>query len=264
MSHSHGFTTSIDLVRRQSHSTTLAGQKRPAGDTHPPSKLANTSANAHNGSVSDAYRLKASQIRSAAGTRTAAPAPAPQLQPEPQSQLEPEPGTQESLSNPVFNLPQSLTSNFAALGISTIYAWQASCLLSPGLLSGQRHLVYTAPTGGGKSLVADVLMLKRVIENPGRKAILVLPYVALVQEKLKWLRRVVAGVCVQEDDSGVARDIRVTGFFGGNRTSASWNDMDIAVCTIEKVCPVTRLPDYPTALLPYYLVLTAKPRNRDN
>ena len=50
-------------------------------------------------------------------------------------------------------------------------------------LLGEKNLVYTAPTGGGKSLVADVLMLKRVLES--KKAILVLPYVALVQEKLK-------------------------------------------------------------------------------
>lgn len=43
-------------------------------------------------------------------------------------------------------------------------------------------------------MVADVLMLKRIIGNPNKKAILVLPYVALVQEKLRWLRRVVDGV----------------------------------------------------------------------
>jgi DNA polymerase theta len=60
-------------------------------------------------------------------------------------------------------------------------------------LDGPENLVYTAPTGGGKSLVADVLMLKRVIQDPTKKAVLVLPYVALVQ-KLKWLRRVVEGV----------------------------------------------------------------------
>lgn len=156
-----------------------------------------------------------------------------------------------SLKDPCYGLPPSLVANFAALGVSSIYGWQASCLLAPGLLTGQRHLVYTAPTGGGKSLVADVLMLKRIIENPSRKAILVLPYVALVQEKLKWLRRIVQGVEKyvpeeeeEKDDAKPAyrrwkkqqKEIRVTGFFGGNRTTASWADTDIAVCTIEKVC----------------------------
>lgn len=97
-------------------------------------------------------------------------------------------------------------------------------------------------------MVADVLLLKRIIENPERKAILVLPYVALVQEKLKWMRRIVEGVeknvpDEEESDSNFPRkpckrlqkQIRVTGFFGGNRTTNTWADTDIAICTIEKV-----------------------------
>ncbi|KAJ5893321.1 Helicase C-terminal [Penicillium taxi] len=151
-----------------------------------------------------------------------------------------------SLANPKYGLPDALTANFTSLGVCTIYPWQASCLLARGLLSGERHLVYTAPTGGGKSLVADVLLLKRVIENPTRKAILVLPYVALVQEKLKWLRRIVQGVEKvipdDEDDHSfphkrwkkLSKGIQVTGFFGGNRTNVTWADTDIAFCTIEK------------------------------
>ncbi|THC96249.1 hypothetical protein EYZ11_004283 [Aspergillus tanneri] len=45
-------------------------------------------------------------------------------------------------------------------------------------------------------------MLKRIMDDPTRKAILVLPYVALVQEKLKWLRRIVQGLekHVHDDD----------------------------------------------------------------
>lgn len=153
-----------------------------------------------------------------------------------------------SLANPKYGLPPALIANFAALGVKNIYPWQASCLLARGLLSGERHLVYTAPTGGGKSLVADVLLLKRIIENPARKALLVLPYVALVQEKLKWMRRIVQGVerNVPDDEDYDAtfprkrwqklqKQIRVTGFFGGSRTTATWADTDIGICTIEKV-----------------------------
>ena len=98
------------------------------------------------------------------------------------------------LSHPSYGLPESLVRNFIAVGIDCIYPWQSSCLLGRGILTGERNLVYSAPTGGGKSLVADVLMLKRVIEDPTKKAILVLPYVALVQEKLSWLRKIVDGV----------------------------------------------------------------------
>ena len=113
-------------------------------------------------------------------------------------------------------------------------------------MSGEKNLVYTAPTGGGKSLVAEVLMLKKVIEGPRKKAILVLPYVALVQEKSRWLRRAVEGVCknvaLLDDTPDRYRrsrhdhtSVRVVGFFGGSKARATWADVDIAVCTIEKV-----------------------------
>jgi DNA polymerase theta len=44
------------------------------------------------------------------------------------------------------------------------------------------NLVYCAPTSGGKSLVAEVLMLRRVIATR-RPALLVLPYVSLCGQK---------------------------------------------------------------------------------
>ena len=151
-----------------------------------------------------------------------------------------------SLSHPRYGLPQRLVKNFASLGINSIYPWQSSCLLGRGLLNGEKNLVYTAPTGGGKSLVADVLMLKRVIEDSAKKAILVLPYVALVQEKLKWLRKIVDGVEKRVTSGSQtssqlpvwrrphSSSVRVVGFFGGSKSRASWSDTDVAICTIEK------------------------------
>ena len=151
-----------------------------------------------------------------------------------------------TLSHPRYGLPERLVSNFASLGINSIYPWQSSCLLGRGLLNGERNLLYTAPTGGGKSLVADVLMLKRIIEDATKKAILVLPYVALVQEKLKWLRIVVEGVRKSVSFGSQTNSqlpawhrphntsVRVVGFFGGSKARASWSDVDVAVCTIEK------------------------------
>ncbi|KAL9014136.1 MAG: hypothetical protein Q9173_001192, partial [Seirophora scorigena] len=99
-----------------------------------------------------------------------------------------------TLSHPRYGLPDALVKNFASMGIQSIYPWQSSCLLGRGLLTGEKNLVYTAPTGGGKSLVADILMLKRVLGSSHAKAILVLPYVALVQEKVNWLRKAIEGV----------------------------------------------------------------------
>ncbi|KAM0819610.1 putative P-loop containing nucleoside triphosphate hydrolase protein [Seiridium cardinale] len=151
------------------------------------------------------------------------------------------------LSHPRYALPETLVENFASLGIKEIYPWQKHCLMGPGLLEGSRNLVYTAPTGGGKSLVADVLMLKRVLEDKDSKALLVLPYVALVQEKVRWLRRVVQGLSrksPQADRMDTEQSlwrrradedtIRIVGFFGGGKVRATWADFDIAVCTFEK------------------------------
>lgn len=153
-----------------------------------------------------------------------------------------------ALSHPAYGLPGQLVANFAALGIKSIYPWQKLCLLGPGLLRGEKNLVYSAPTGGGKSLVAEVLMLRRVLEDRDAKAILVLPYVALVQEKVCWLRNIVSGIS-RADPGQKDRDegrqlwarradkdtIRVVGFFGGSKVRATWADFDIAVCTFEKV-----------------------------
>jgi len=151
------------------------------------------------------------------------------------------------LSNSAYGLPQQLVENFTNLGIRSIYPWQSECLLRSGALKGEQNLVYTAPTGGGKSLVADILMLKRVIQSQ-KKALLVLPYVALVQEKLRWLRKIVHGISKIDSSAHIEKqqsmwrkrgdedEIRVMGFFGGSKSKATWADKDIAVCTIEKVC----------------------------
>ncbi|EPE35493.1 P-loop containing nucleoside triphosphate hydrolase [Glarea lozoyensis ATCC 20868] len=152
-----------------------------------------------------------------------------------------------SLSHRAYGLPKQLVDNLASLGVRSIYPWQSDCLLKSGALDGEQNLVYTAPTGGGKSLVADVLMIKKIVENPGKKAILVLPYVALVQEKLRWLRQVVSGITKKVAEKpypekqnpmwskrGDEESVRVVGFFGGSKSNLAWADLDIAVCTIER------------------------------
>ncbi|RKF57540.1 DNA polymerase theta [Golovinomyces cichoracearum] len=150
------------------------------------------------------------------------------------------------LAHPLYGLPNQLIKNLSSLGISSIYPWQSECLLKSGALDGKTNLIYSAPTGGGKSLVADVIMLKKILENPGKKALLVLPYVALVQEKTRWLRKLVEGIpriitagLSQQRPSiwqkkGDEETIKVVGFFGGSKSKDVWSDYDIAVCTIEK------------------------------
>lgn len=146
-----------------------------------------------------------------------------------------------SLAHPSYDLPPALVENFATLGVHAIYPWQSSCLMGSGVLSKSKNLVYTAPTGGGKSLVADVVMLRKVIRDASKKALFVLPYVALVQEKTKWLRRLVEGIGRSESQNGqpsvfqpARSSITIASFYGGSKSKATWMDCDIAVCTIEK------------------------------
>lgn len=251
-----GFETSIDLVQKQRYSTSsVVGVKRShdvCAAESVPSDQSTELARVRNHApplVLQAPRLKASTITSATihaletdigpseYTQRRNAASTPGLDQNPLL----------SLAHPKYGLPHRVVANLASMGVHSIYPWQSSCLLGKGILSGDRNLVYTAPTGGGKSLVADILLLKKVIEQPAKKAILVLPYVALVQEKLKWLRRVVDGVSKRIDteeqpgsraSSSTGKNnqscIRLAAFFGGSRAKATWTDIDIAVCTIEK------------------------------
>ncbi|KAI1910586.1 hypothetical protein LOZ61_004334 [Ophidiomyces ophidiicola] len=260
---SAGFQTSIEIAQKQKlYSASAAGVKRSRSESETLSPFTSArqllqSQKTHNGRAQvglsrttpinpNKQRLVASEIR----TLPDAVLPKEDFATYTQRKVvSSTPGPSQnpllSLRHPRYGLPQRLITNFESMGVNCIYPWQASCLLGRGHLTAEKNLVYSAPTGGGKSLVADVLMLKRIIDNPRKKAILVLPYVALVQEKLKWLRQLVEGVekCVEQSDRFPQppshtklplSSVRVTGFFGGSKSRSTWSDTDIAVCTIEK------------------------------
>jgi replicative superfamily II helicase len=65
-----------------------------------------------------------------------------------------------------------------------LFHWQRECLYSTSVLRGG-NLVYCVPTGGGKTLVAELVILKTVLQLR-KQAIYVMPYVSLVQEKEKY------------------------------------------------------------------------------
>ncbi|XP_077352892.1 helicase POLQ-like isoform X3 [Festucalex cinctus] len=87
---------------------------------------------------------------------------------------------------PFFGLPAKVKELlFTQRGIQSLYAWQETCL---GLdcVRSRRNLIYTLPTSGGKTLVAELLMLRQLL-CANNNCIFVLPYVALVQEKVRAL-----------------------------------------------------------------------------
>ncbi|ERF70155.1 hypothetical protein EPUS_00342 [Endocarpon pusillum Z07020] len=249
--------TSIDLLRKHTfHTTSLAGIKRPHWQGSVTAAHGNQSGDVQLVNVNDHPSLPAPRLQASSIITVPLPQePSKAAQQSEYSQrrhLASTPGLSQnpllSLRHSRYGLPEQLVSNLESMGVRSIYPWQSSCLLGKGLLSGETSLIYTAPTGGGKSLVADVVLLKRIIEDPSKKAILVLPYVALVQERMKWLRKLTEGVTKNLDTSnahGTAANskmiwkkphnhVRVAGFFGGSTARTTWVDIDIAVCTIEK------------------------------
>ena len=138
------------------------------------------------------------------------------------------------------------------------------CLSQPGVLDGSQNLVYSASTSAGKTLVAEILMLNRMLLlSPGaqaataaaaaatglggsagacanRKVLFVLPYVSIVDEKCAdlALKLAHAGFCVKAyhgQQSAASLDAN------GGSGSASMRDMnrlsseiDVAVVVIEK------------------------------
>ena len=94
-------------------------------------------------------------------------------------------------------LSAAMARRFEAGGITALFNWQADALSQPGVLDGTRNLLYTATTSAGKTLVAELLIIKR-IESAGQraKALFILPLKALVTQKAQDFARLLEGTSI--------------------------------------------------------------------
>ncbi|XP_032853439.2 DNA polymerase theta [Tyto alba] len=120
-----------------------------------------------------------------------------------------------------WGLPKAILEKYHSLGVVQMFEWQAECLMLGQVLEG-KNLVYSAPTSAGKTLVAELLILKRVLETR-KKALLILPFVSVAKEKKCYLQTL-----FQE------ADVRVEGYMGSMSPAGCFSALDVAVCTIEK------------------------------
>lgn len=123
------------------------------------------------------------------------------------------------LSN--WGLPDTVLAQYSRRGIVKIFEWQAKCLQLPNVLMGG-NLVYSAPTSAGKTLVAELLALKCVLECK-KKVFIILPFVSVAHEKLRYLRSILE-----------PQGVRVGGFMGNQSPPGGLTAVDIAICTIER------------------------------
>lgn len=87
---------------------------------------------------------------------------------------------------PFFGLPSKVKDLILRFkGIQDLYEWQKTCL-SLDSLQQRRNLIYSLPTSGGKTLVAEILIFKELLCRK-KDALLILPYISLVQEKVRGL-----------------------------------------------------------------------------
>ncbi|NXK53348.1 HELQ Helicase, partial [Chauna torquata] len=84
---------------------------------------------------------------------------------------------------PFYGLPSKVKDLLRQFrGIETLYEWQHDCLTLESLQQ-RKNLIYSLPTSGGKTLVAEILILQELLCRQ-KDALMILPYVAIVQEKV--------------------------------------------------------------------------------
>ncbi|XP_017041178.1 DNA polymerase theta [Drosophila ficusphila] len=138
------------------------------------------------------------------------------------ARTDPPPDLESLKSIASWNLPHSIQAEYKKKGVIRMFDWQVECLSKPRVLFEHCNLVYSAPTSAGKTLVSEILLLKTVLER-GKKVLLILPFISVVREKMFYLQ-----------DLLTPAGYRVEGFYGGYTPPGGFENLHVAICTIEK------------------------------
>ena len=87
---------------------------------------------------------------------------------------------------PFFGLPTKVKELYVEQKkVTSLFAWQERCLKSSAV-KNKSNFLYSLPTSGGKTLVAEIIMLQELLCYK-KNVIFILPYVSIVQEKIRSL-----------------------------------------------------------------------------
>ena len=82
------------------------------------------------------------------------------------------------------SMPFGVRRALSARGIIALWDWQVTLLANPSIICDRRNALVCLPSGSGKSVAADLLLLRTVL-TLRRCALLALPYQSGVQEKVQ-------------------------------------------------------------------------------
>ncbi|XP_017729946.1 PREDICTED: helicase POLQ-like isoform X3 [Rhinopithecus bieti] len=135
--------------------------------------------------------------------------------------------TIESSSNdlgPFYSLPSKVRDLYAQFkGIEKLYEWQHTCL-TLNSVQERKNLIYSLPTSGGKTLVAEILMLRELL-CCRKDVLMILPYVAIVQEKLHMIGEGSRGATLEMTLAKILYTSKTTQIIGMSATLNNVEDL---------------------------------------
>lgn len=122
-----------------------------------------------------------------------------------------------------FGFPAELVASLAAIPIRLLNPLQLEAINDFGLFQGQ-HLVVSAPTSSGKTLIGELAAIRGILEQ--KKAFFLLPLKALVNDKYAHFQRAYGPYGI--------RTIRATGEISDNVPDLIRGHYDLCLMTYEK------------------------------